>query len=115
MKILVEFTISDDCDESILNSLIIGGSWTIVDGFLDSEGYPTDRALAKIRTLDDPIPFLKEIWWRPDWGIVEDRNALSLHTGGWSGNEEIIFALAQNDFWKKLNRQRVGGHYYFSL
>lgn len=41
---------------------------------------------------------------------------LELHTGGWSGNEDIIQALQNNKlFWVNWEMSRVGGHYYFKI
>ena len=40
--------------------------------------------------------------------------SLELHTGGWSGNEEIISALEQNvAFWARMYKSQTGGHYWF--
>jgi len=55
-----------------------------------------------------------------DWGFIlsgEEEFTLSLSTGGWSGNEDIIRALKKNFiFWSmywQMNRR--GGHYQFKI
>jgi len=41
---------------------------------------------------------------------------LELHTGGWSGNEDIIEALKKSYFWIFYWEKSVkGGHYYFTI
>lgn len=39
------------------------------------------------------------------------------HTGGWSGNEDVIAALHQNFlFWSMFwQKSTAGGHYYFKI
>ena len=99
----------------------------------DLDRYPTEEELKRIAGWDfkagfeDLIDFIEDIWWNPDWGfrVYEGRESLfrnrviklQLHTGGWSGNEDIIRALAENQmfwswcFWKEY----VGGHYWFQI
>lgn len=88
---------------------------------LDEEGYPTDEALLfiesydlKNRGVEDLLNFIGEIWYFEDWGFIRDGNKLELHTGGWSGNEDIIRALRPTFFWTFCwESERRGGHYYF--
>jgi hypothetical protein len=42
---------------------------------------------------------------------------LEMHTGGWSGNEEIMTALQDNAYFFLLywQRSKRGGHYYFKI
>lgn len=71
------------------------------------------------------IIFLRSIWWCPEWGFITkiSKNSfgkkclkLELHTGGWSGNEEIICALQKSQFWFFWwESSRRGGHYYFEI
>lgn len=97
---------------------------------LDSEGYPTDEALQKIsnypiKSNEDVLALLalvKEIWWMPDWGWTEKRKyrgKINFHisTGGWSGNESLIYAMKDNlRFWAfHWKQSRAGGHYIFEV
>ena len=84
--------------------------------------YPTDKELERIeKWLHQErglIDFVRSLWEYADVGyFVLDGNKLELHTGGWSGNEDIIEALKSNFIfwnvtWRKSER---GGHYYFIL
>ena len=45
-----------------------------------------------------------------------DPATLELHTGGWSGNEDIIDKLSDTLFWMICwESTRRGGHYYFEI
>lgn len=68
--------------------------------------------------LPGMLAFVKERWWRPDWGWTEEPcGRLELSTGGWSGNEELIEALQGNYvFWAMCwESSRRGGHFTFDL
>lgn len=99
----------------------------------DDEGYPTEEFISFIKTYkpSEKIPLLTfvetvlpNVWYMPDWGFklhrkYKGKRKLELHTGGWSGNEDIINAIKSNillTHWKlKYVMWRTGGHYYFEL
>lgn len=101
--------------------------------FLDEHGYPTDEWLNFIKSfvptkeitiMDFVTKYLKNGWWESDWGFVlrkkyKGKRKLELHTGGWSGNSEIIDVLINNMYLThfKMNyvMWRSGGHYYFEI
>ena len=93
--------------------------------YLDADGYPTDEALDKIRDWDYKdamgwFDFIKTIWWAFEWGWTEEygnASHLSISTGGWSGNEEIIDAMRKNHMlWNYTwYEHRRGGHYRFKI
>ena len=57
---------------------------------------------------------LKNIWWHSEYLMAHEENTLELHTGGWSGNEDIIETLKQTVFWDIYWLKSVrGGHHYF--
>lgn len=84
--------------------------------------YPSQEDLEEIKTLSNQfedysnlIEKLKEIWRWNDY-IKHEGNHLELHTGGWSGNEDIIAALQGSMFWMfNWQKSERGGHYYFTL
>ncbi|RPI54319.1 MAG: hypothetical protein EHM49_03285 [Deltaproteobacteria bacterium] len=101
---------------------------------MDRDGYPTDKELKRIEKWDcikgsvmDLLEYIESMWHWPEWGFVK-RNGrtqcfrkkcikLELHTGGWSGNESIIWALKANRMFWRLYwiRSDRGGHYYFEI
>ena len=98
----------------------------------DADGYPTAEELEKVKAWDAMaapwglVQYLKAIWWAPDWGFYIYRSKdwlhkkpvwkLTLHTGGWSGNEDIISTLKGTMFWQLYwQGSRRGGHYWFQL
>jgi hypothetical protein len=61
------------------------------------------------------IEYLQEIWHWDDYVVWKD-NILELHTGGWSGNEEIVQVLEETFFWYFYwQKSERGGHYYFEV
>jgi len=98
---------------------------------MDEDGYPTDDELKTIRDWDfaknsvqDFLDFIHSCWhWAdgPGWygyDLTGKRILrLELHTGGWSGNEEVIVAMKNNGiFWLICWEKSVrGGHYYFRV
>jgi hypothetical protein len=100
---------------------------------IDDEGYPTAEWLQFIREYkpDDSLPLVEFVemilidgWFMADYGFrlhrkYKGKQKLELHTGGWSGNEEIIEAIKSNIFLTHFQMKYVmwqaGGHYYFEL
>lgn len=98
--------------------------------YLDEDGYPTDEALDKIakwdyNDSDGWFAFIKELWYLKSWGwsevedideiFVTQVKRLHISTAGWSGNEDIIRAMQENQmlwFHHWFSSQR-GGHYIF--
>jgi hypothetical protein len=112
----------------------------------DEEDYPSDEQLEFIKSYkftfnkegnvnnyQELLDYVHDIWWCPDWGwtkemidadLIPDKNItpikvlrLRLSTGGWSGNEDIIQALRENEwFWTFFwQEERRGGHYVFEF
>lgn len=104
----------------------------------DNDGYPTEEELKafkkwrinkdNIQTFraHDVVDYLNLIWWYPErqMEVREGRERfrhkkvmkLWLHTGGWSGNEDIIGELQQTWFWVLYwTESHRGGHYYFEV
>lgn len=103
----------------------------IPEDLLDEEGYPTNEWLnflidyePDVMPILDLIELIKQSWHFGDWGYKIDKNedgttTLELHTGGWSGNEDIISAIKSNvyltQFQLKYVMWKTGGHYYFEI
>ena len=99
---------------------------------LDDDGYPTEEYLKFITDfthetmpiIDFVLGVLQDGWYFGDWGFKLGRKykgirKLELHTGGWSGNEDVIHAII-NNFWlthfkMKYVKWCTGGHYYFEI
>lgn len=83
--------------------------------------YPSEEELKEIEAAaerppwDNLIRLLREIWHWDDY-FKWDGKFLELHTGGWSGNEDIIESLRETIFWLLFwQKSERGGHYYFTL
>ena len=47
--------------------------------------------------------------------IYEDENLISIHTGGWSDNEELIREFKETGWWFRYHKiTATGGHYFFN-
>ena len=91
------------------------------------DGYPTDEELEFIKNfdlvkcdVDELLEYIRSVWQYHEWGFkLTGKNVkkLELHTGGWSGNEDVIRALKENViFWPMYWHKHVrGGHYYFKI
>lgn len=102
------------------------------------DGYPTDAALNYLQNwwfgynngelykgefadvnkdnTNALVNYLRKLWHFVDWGFVHNQveSKLELHTGGWSGNEEIIPYLEMTWFHKCYwSMTKKGGHYYY--
>jgi len=100
----------------------------------DQDGYPHNFELERIKGWDlqkegvEGLLDLIESCWHWSDCCFKKRNGLTqflrkkcwkmeCHTGGWSGNEDIIRALQEQDmfwllYWVKSER---GGHYWFEV
>ena len=83
--------------------------------------YPTEDELDQVRKWEGNYPglmaFVRRLWNWPDWGFQKEGATYRLHTGGWSGNEDVVVALQENQvFWIVCWRgSRRGGHYKFEV
>lgn len=85
------------------------------------EPYPSEADLERVSSWPySDIPglfaFVQALWHYPDYASV-DGQRVRLVTGGWSGNEQIIAALRQNQVawalcWVSSNR---GGAHEFEV
>lgn len=98
---------------------------------MDNEGYPTEEYLEFIKNytyevlpIEQMVDLICNNWQHGSWGYHIGRKykgfrKFELHTGGWSGNEEIINAITSNIWLTEFNLKyymwRTGGHYYFKI
>ncbi len=86
--------------------------------------YPTKKQLKKVNRWEvksisdyrEYMQYIKSIWHWEDYFVDKGNDVYELHTGGWSGNEDIIGEMMRNvlfwiNYWKQSRR---GGHYIFS-
>jgi hypothetical protein len=92
----------------------------------DMYNYPTNDELVaierwdfKTKSVKEFLEYIRSLWWNPHIQfILKGKRVLylQLHTGGWSGNEEIIQYMKNTRFWMAYWRvHKVGGHYYFKI
>lgn len=93
-------------------------------------GYPTESTLEIIKnwpfkdksSFRDLLEYVREAWQYPNYFEIKPDLANGLiqyhiSCGGWSGNEDLICALMNNNiFWALCWVQsRRGGHYIFEI
>jgi len=96
--------------------------------------YPSDEQLETIKAWDvlktgikPLVEYVRELWkYGDDYTYLRKGKdklfkkpcmKFELHTFGWSGNEQIVYALEQNFmFWcNSWNQTNRGGHYRFEI
>jgi hypothetical protein len=97
---------------------------------LGDDGYPTSEFLdyvsefkpSKDASIYYFLELLQDAWWMgKNGGVVIDleEKEVTLHTFGWSGNEDIINAILNNpmlnNVYLKYYQWNVGGHYKFKI
>lgn len=86
----------------------------------DDGDYPSDEDIQRIKDwpFEDVmglIWFVQSIWHWDDYAKLNG-DKFALHTGGWSGNEDIVDALMGTMFWMLCwESSRRGGHFYFEI
>lgn len=87
----------------------------------DEGGYPSEEELQTIRLwpysdVAGWFAFIGSIWHYGDWGWQVEGEVVTAHTGGWSGNEDIIEAMMENVLlWLAVwQRSERGGHFTFT-
>lgn len=64
---------------------------------------------------DEAFLLFKSMYDTHYGSIEEDENLISIHTGGWSDNEELIREFEETGWWFKYHKITAkGGHYYFN-
>jgi len=99
---------------------------------VDRDGYPTDETLDALRQWDladanAALDFLQVAWTYPnlashdlsveEFAVVHadaSTRHLRLSTGGWSGNEDLIYAFRESLAWRMTWRlSAIGGLHIF--
>jgi hypothetical protein len=94
------------------------------DPILGEDGYPHESELRRIREwpweggFRSLMEYVRRRWAYADAGYWEQQgDRFSISTAGWSGNEDIIGALEQNQMFHVLCpvAWRRGGHYVYDV
>ena len=87
----------------------------------DRDGYPSEETLRTIATWEawdkeGWFEFIRSAWYYPEYFTNND-GKITMSTGGWSGNEDIISAMEENRvLWAFIwASSRRGGHYEFDI
>lgn len=75
----------------------------------------SDVNINAIELANEAFQLFKSLY-DTDYGeICENENLISIHSGGWSYNEELIDELMKTAWWLKYHCITAsGGHYYFN-
>jgi hypothetical protein len=94
---------------------------------MDKDGYPEDHELEEIENYDlkhgSPKEFFDKVfdlWYLGESEyssvFIEDEVKITLHTYGWSGNEDIIRAMKKSVMWSLFwYSSHRGGKYTFRI
>jgi len=84
----------------------------------DCDGYPSDETLEAIENwpMEDFKNCLKfaEKAYQKGYGVwKKEEGWIKIATGGWSGNESVVYALQKQIYWNMLFIAKLcGGAYY---
>ena len=84
----------------------------------DADGYPSDETIEAIEKwpVNDFVNCLKfaEKAYQKHYGVWKKQDGwIKIATGGWSGNESIVYALQNQIYWKAFwLAKTIGGAYY---
>ena len=68
-----------------------------------------------LKSGNEAFILFKDLYDTNYGSIHEDGNLVSIHSGGWSENEELISEFQKTGWWFKYHRITAkGGHYYFN-
>jgi hypothetical protein len=68
-----------------------------------------------LELADEAFLLFKSMYDTNYGSIDEDDNLISIHTGGWSENEALIYEFMETGWWFKNHKITAkGGHYYFN-
>jgi hypothetical protein len=67
-----------------------------------------------LKLADEAFLLFKSMYNTNYGSINEEENLISIHSGGWSDNEELIREFEETGWWLKNHEITArGGHYYF--
>lgn len=84
----------------------------------DEDGYPEPEEIAAIAEFDGDNPhewmdLIRPLWWAESSLFEHSNGHYWLHTGGWSGNEELVAAMRGHFHWYTgFRSHHCGGHYH---
>ena len=68
-----------------------------------------------ISVIDEAFELFKDLFDHTYGTINEDENLISIHTGGWADNDQLILEFEETFWWYKFHKITArGGHYYFN-
>lgn len=101
----------------------------MIEPEFDADGYPTEETLNALEESDGTdfeaiAQFLVNAWYYPNYiklytakahPVLQSgkRRRLRMSTGGWSGNEDLIYHLPQMFTTLYFREEHRGGHYLF--
>jgi hypothetical protein len=79
------------------------------------DGYMIDVNPDAIKLADEAYLLFKSLFDSNYGSINEDGNLISIHSGGWAYNEELIREFMDTGWWLINHKITAsGGHYYFN-
>lgn len=82
----------------------------------DGQIIDVNKDAFKPELIKESFLLFKELYNTHYGSINEDKNLISIHTGGWSENESLISEFKETVWWNIYYKiTSTGGHYYFNL
>lgn len=81
----------------------------------DESGKIIDATPGAVENAHEAFELFKQLYNTHYGSIYEEDNLVSIHTGGWSDNEELIEEFRHTAWWFINHKITAsGGHYYFN-
>ncbi len=82
--------------------------------FVKTDGSGINGEAFSKEMIEESFQIFKSLYNLTYGSIEEDGNLISIHTGGWSDNEELIRIFKKTVFWQiHIDTQSTGGNYFF--
>jgi hypothetical protein len=83
--------------------------------FVKDNGKIVEVNMEAQNNIDEAFELFKSLFDNIFGSIVENDNLISIHSGGWSDNEDLINEFKETAWWWRYhNITATGGHYYFN-
>lgn len=84
--------------------------------YIKKNGRIVDVNKSAFELCDESFELFQSLYDNNYGSIEINDNLISVHSGGWSDNEDLINCFRESFWWTRFHKASfTGGHYYFQL